>query len=102
FIKKMSDGVKILNTITRKCRVEKISKYIFSIVLTQGLNRQIRRMCEALDYEVVKLVRTRIMNISLRGIEQGSWRLLNNAEMEKINKLVETSSKTEEASVIEE
>ena len=65
FIKRMSNGVPILDTITRKCEVEQINKYDFRIILTQGLNRQIRRMCEYLGYEVTKLKRTRIMNLSL-------------------------------------
>lgn len=62
FIRQMSSGVPILDTVTRPCRVEKIGKYTFSIILTQGLNRQIRRMCEALGYQVKDLVRVRVMN----------------------------------------
>lgn len=100
FLKKMAGGVRILNTTTRKCKVEKISKFVFRIILTQGLNRQIRRMCETLDYEVIRLIRTRIMNISLKGIEPGTWRLLNQNEIENINILVKSSVKTEEASLI--
>ncbi len=66
FLKKMSEGVKILDTVTLPCEVRQLSKYDFQIILTQGLNRQIRRMCEALGYEVYRLQRTRIMNIHLR------------------------------------
>ena len=72
----------------------------FRIILTQGLNRQIRRMCEALDYNVTKLKRTRIMNITLEKLNAGEWRYLTTEEISNINKLVESSSKTEEASII--
>ncbi|MCU0351532.1 MAG: 23S rRNA pseudouridine(2604) synthase RluF, partial [Flavobacterium sp.] len=65
FIQRMANGIPILETITKKCKVEQVSKYVFRIVLTQGLNRQIRRMCDYLDYEVIALKRTRIINISL-------------------------------------
>ncbi len=100
FIKHMADGVKILDTITQKCFIKKESKFVFRIILTQGLNRQIRRMCEALNYHVTKLVRIRIMNITLSGIEIGKWRYLTSAEINEINKLVANSIKTEEASVV--
>lgn len=99
FTKRMSNGIKILDTVTQKCFVKQESKYVFRIILTQGLNRQIRRMCEALNYHVIKLVRTRIMNISLRGIAPGKWRYLTNAEIDEINKLVANSIKTKEASL---
>lgn len=99
FIKKMSNGIPILGTVTKKCKVEKMSKYVFKIILTQGLNRQIRRMCEYLGYEVSKLKRTRIMNVSLSGIKYGDWRELTSQEIETINKLIQSSSKTEEASI---
>lgn len=99
FVKRMSNGIPILGTITKKCKVEKLSKYVFKITLTQGLNRQIRRMCEYLGYEVTKLKRTRIMNVSLNGIKYGDWRELTSQEIETINKLIQSSSKTEEASV---
>jgi 23S rRNA pseudouridine2604 synthase len=98
FIQKMGNGVPILDTITRKCKVEQISKYIFKIVLTQGLNRQIRRMCEYLGYEVTDLKRIRIINISL-DIPVGRYRDLTAAEIKELNQLIEPSSKTEEASL---
>ena len=98
FIKKMANGVPVLDTITKKCLVQKESEYVFKIVLTQGLNRQIRRMCEYLHYEVVKLKRTRIMNVSLKNIAVGKWRNLTKEELNEIMQMVESSSKTEEAS----
>ena len=98
FIEKMSNGVPILDTVTRKCKVEQISKFVFRIILTQGLNRQIRRMCEYLDYEVTALKRTRIINISL-DIHVGRYRDLTDDEIKQLNKLIEPSSKTEEASL---
>lgn len=98
FIQKMSNGIPILDTISKKCKVEQISKFVFRIILTQGLNRQIRRMCEYLDYEVVALKRTRIINISL-DIHVGRYRELTSDEIEQLNKLIEPSSKTEEASL---
>jgi len=93
FIDTMGNGVPILDTVTRKCRVEQLNKNTFKIVLTQGLNRQIRRMCEYLDYDVVKLKRTRIMNIQL-DIEVGQWRYLTEKELERLNELIDDSSKT--------
>ena len=98
FIEKMSNGIPILDTVTRKCKVEQISKTVFRIILTQGLNRQIRRMCEYLDYEVVALKRTRIINISL-DVHVGRYRELTTDEVQQLNKLIEPSSKTEEASL---
>ncbi|MCZ4295966.1 23S rRNA pseudouridine(2604) synthase RluF [Vibrio sinaloensis] len=98
FINKMSSGVNILDTVTLPCKVVKETKYSFRIVLTQGLNRQIRRMCEALGYEVFKLRRVRIMNISLDGIPNGQWRYLTDAEISEILAMCEGSSGTEEAS----
>jgi 23S rRNA pseudouridine2604 synthase len=95
FIQKMSNGIPILGTITRKCKVEQIDKFSFRIVLTQGLNRQIRRMCEYLEYEVLALKRVRIMNILL-DVPVGKWRNLTDAEISEINRLVESSSKTHE------
>ena len=97
FIERMGNGVPILETITRKCKVEQISKYTFKIILTQGLNRQIRRMCEYLGYEVTALKRIRIINISL-DIPVGRYRELTDAEIKELNQLIEPSSKTEEAS----
>ena len=93
FIYKMGNGIPILDQITRKCHVEQIGKYKFKIILTQGLNRQIRRMCEYLDYRVTKLRRVRIMNISL-DVPVGQWRHLTAKEMKEINDLVSASSKT--------
>lgn len=98
FIQRMSNGIPILDTLTRKCKVEQISKTVFRIILTQGLNRQIRRMCEYLDYEVVALKRTRIINISL-DIPVGKYRDLTDDEILQLNQLIEPSSKTEEASL---
>jgi len=93
FIARMGKGVPVLDTITRKCHVEQISKNTFKIILIQGLNRQIRRMCEYLGYEVTKLKRIRIMNISL-DLPVGKWRFLTEKEMSEINRLISTSSKT--------
>jgi len=101
FIKRMGNGIPILDTVTRKCEVEQINKYDFRIVLTQGLNRQIRRMCEYLGYEVIRLKRIRIMNISL-DTPIGEWRYLTEKELQIINTDVGDSSKTEEASQIDE
>ncbi|WP_143961692.1 23S rRNA pseudouridine(2604) synthase RluF [Litoribacter populi] len=100
FIEKMSNGVPILDTVTKKCKVEKISNFVFKITLTQGLNRQIRRMCEYLGYEVTSLQRDRIMNITLEGIPEGKWRYLEPHEIQTILKAVSDSSKTEEASKV--
>ena len=97
FIEKMSNGIPILETVTRKCKVEKISSTTFKIILTQGLNRQIRRMCEYLGYDVIALKRIRIINISL-DIPVGRFRDLTDAEIKELNELIEPSSKTEEAS----
>lgn len=85
FIQKMANGVPILDTITRKCEVKKLSTYKFSIVLTQGLNRQIRRMCEYFDYRVIKLKRTRIMDIEL-DLPVGKYRELTNEEIQSLKK----------------
>jgi len=93
FVKEMSKGVPILDTLTRKCEVEKLSKTTFRIVLTQGLNRQIRRMCEHLGYEVKNLKRIRIMNILL-DIEVGEWRDLTGQEFTALSRMVSDSSKT--------
>lgn len=82
FIQDMSRGVPILGTTTKPCIVEKQSKYIFKIILTQGLNRQIRRMCTYFDYKVVTLKRTRIMNVRLDGLKMGQWRDLTKRELD--------------------
>ena len=102
FLQKMGNGIPILGTVTQKCLVEKVSAKIFKIILTQGLNRQIRRMCEYLDYEVIKLKRTRIMNVDLGYLQTGDWRELTEEEMKEINTMISSSSKTEEASSIKE
>lgn len=93
FIREMSNGIPILDTVTDKCFVEQLSKFKFKIILAQGLNRQIRRMCEYLDYDVVKLKRVRIMNISL-DVPVGKWRYFTDNELKEINRLVSASSKT--------
>jgi len=93
FLKKMGSGIPILDTITRNCKVEPISKFTFKITLTQGLNRQIRRMCEYLEYEVTKLKRVRIMNISL-DIPVGQWRDITPEELKELIVLTDESSKT--------
>ena len=93
FIQKMAAGVPILDTVTRPCKVKQTHKKEFRIILTQGLNRQIRRMCEYLDYRVVTLKRVRIMNVSL-DVGKGKWRHLTKKEMTEINRLVADSIKT--------
>lgn len=98
FIKRMGNGIPILDTITKKCKVERISRFVFRIVLVQGLNRQIRRMCEFLGYEVVKLKRVRIMNISLGDLKLGEWRDLTPTELQEIREAVSNSSKVSAAS----
>jgi 23S rRNA pseudouridine2604 synthase len=102
FITRMGNGIPILDTVTQKCSVQKENNHVFRIVLTQGLNRQIRRMCDYLGYTVTKLKRIRIMNITLDGIETGKWRYLNTDEMHSIQEMIKHSSKTEEASYLEE
>ena len=85
FIYKMSNGVNILGTVTRPCKLTRIDNNTFKIILTQGLNRQIRRMCKALGYNVIKLERIRIVSILSEGIEPGKWRELTKEEIEKLN-----------------
>lgn len=94
FIERMSRGIPILDTITKPCIVTVKSRFVFSIILTQGLNRQIRRMCEYLDYEVTKLKRLRIMSVELGQLRPGQWRDLTAEEMAEINRAVEHSNKT--------
>ena len=84
FIRQMSNGIPILNTVTKNCKLVKVSTTTFKIILTQGLNRQIRRMCEFLGYKVLSLKRTRIMNIKL-DIETGKWRHLSSHELDSVN-----------------
>ena len=92
FLKKMTAGVPILDTVTRPCTVKKIGKYTFSIILTQGLNRQIRRMCEALGYEVKDLLRVRVMNITLDGLKDGQYRKLTDQELNELYDQLKDSS----------
>ena len=92
FLEKMASGVPILDTVTRPCKVEKIGKYTFSIILTQGLNRQIRRMCEALGYQVRELIRVRIMNIHLGRLQEGEDRTLTDAEVNEVYDAIKDSS----------
>lgn len=94
FVQKMSNGVRILGTVTKKCFVRQEGKNRFRIILTQGLNRQIRRMCTALDYEVVTLKRTRIMHISLANLVPGKWRYFTPEEIKQMDIAVAQSSKT--------
>lgn len=94
FKSRMEKGIPILGTVTKPCKVKILGPKQFSIILTQGLNRQIRRMCEYLGYDVTKLKRTRIMNVSLKGLKVGQWRELTKAEMATINNAVQGSSKT--------
>ncbi|URQ92532.1 23S rRNA pseudouridine(2604) synthase RluF [Pseudoalteromonas sp. SCSIO 43101] len=101
FVNKMANGIPILDTVTKKCKVKQTGPQQFTIVLTQGLNRQIRRMCEYLGYEVVTLKRTRIMNVTLKGLKVGQWRHLTEQEMAEINNSIADSGKTEERSVDE-
>lgn len=93
FVERMKNGVPILDTITRKCKVKQTGKKTFKIILTQGLNRQIRRMCEYLGYEVKKLKRVRIMNIKL-DVKLGEYRDFTSSELNTLNQLLSGSSKT--------
>ena len=99
FILKMGNGVPILGEMTKKCKVVKDSVFSFRIVLVQGLNRQIRRMCEHFEYEVVKLESIRIMNISIKGLPIGEWRQLEPTEIKEIMSAIEHSTSTEEGSI---
>jgi len=92
FVQDMSGGVPILGVMTKKCKVKKEGSNIFRITLIQGLNRQIRRMCEYFGYEVTKLERVRIMNISLKGLPLGDWRELDEKEQTNLYKLLADSS----------
>lgn len=93
FVKAMSSGVPVLGQMTRRCKVSRESHYVFRIILVQGLNRQIRRMCEHFGYEVMKLERIRIMNITLKGIPVGDWRELKGEELNQLMALTADSSK---------
>ena len=94
FIKKMSNGVPVLGTVTRKCRVEKTGEKTFRIILTQGLNRQIRRMCEYLGYRVKRLKRIRVMNLELGDLPVGQYREAEEKELEDLKSLIQDSSET--------
>ena len=100
FIERMSRGVPILGTITKPSIVRVKSRFVFTIILTQGLNRQIRRMCEYLDYEVKKLKRSRIMNVELGKLSPGQWRDLTTKEMDEINQAVAGSSKVAQENAV--
>lgn len=95
FLRQMAEGVRItdrekkLDAVTRPCKVEKVGRYTFTIVLTQGLNRQIRRMCGALGYRVVRLIRVRIMNIELAGLKTGESRKLTEQELKELYERIE-------------
>jgi 23S rRNA pseudouridine2604 synthase len=91
-IKSMAAGVPMLGVTTKKCKIELITPTVFKIILVQGLNRQIRRMCEHFGYEVTRLERTRIMDIGLKGLPTGDWRDLTENEIKSIDKLIATSS----------
>lgn len=94
FIRKMSCGVPILGTVTRKCYVEKTGEKSFRIILTQGLNRQIRRMCEYLGYRVKRLKRVRVMNLELGSLPAGQYREATKKELEELKSLIRDSSET--------
>lgn len=96
FVNKMRNGVKIPGATTQKCFVKQEGDNRFRIVLTQGLNRQIRRMCEALGYRVTSLKRTRIMNISISGLQPGKWRYFTPHEITAVNDMLKSSSKTDD------
>lgn len=89
FISRMSSGVAILDTVTRPCEVTQVDERTFRIILTQGLNRQIRRMCEALGYEVVNLRRIRVLNITLGALRKGEWRELDANEIDTLREIVQ-------------
>ena len=95
FLDKMSRGVEILDTVTRPCKIKAVDKCTFNIILTQGLNRQIRRMCEALGYKVRFLKRIRIMNINLGNLPEGHYRNINEAELNKLLKDLKNAEKNQ-------
>lgn len=98
FIEQMSKGIPILDTVTDPCKVEQIDRFYFKITLKQGLNRQIRKMCAYLNYEVYKLKRIKIMNIDL-DVPYGEWRYINTEELLEIHRLVKDSHKTFDAEI---
>ncbi|MBT8263118.1 MAG: 23S rRNA pseudouridine(2604) synthase RluF [Bacteroidia bacterium] len=97
FLKRMRNGVPILDTVTKKCEVEQLSRYVFRIILVQGLNRQIRRMCEYLGYDVQELKRIRIMNIKLGNLKTGEWRDLSSEELNGLKNAVADSQNVPQA-----
>lgn len=92
FLEKMANGVPILDTVTRKCKIERVGKFKFRIILTQGLNRQIRRMCEYCGYKVTRLVRVRVMNIKIGDLKVGQYRNVTEEEIAKLYELIKDSS----------
>ena len=94
FLTRMAQGVPILDRVTRRCEIVEINPFMFQISLIQGLNRQIRRMCEYFDYEVIKLERIQIMNIKLGNLGQGNWRNLTVSELEGLFNMLEDSDST--------
>ncbi len=94
FLEKMSKGVPILDTVTQPCRITKLGTHVFKIILIQGLNRQIRRMCEHFEFEVESLRRVRVMNIELNQLAPGKWRYLSDAEINSLMEMVSLSTKT--------
>lgn len=94
FLQGMANGVPIFDRVTKKCKLERVNDYTFKITMTQGLNRQIRRMCEYFSYSVVKLERVKVLNIELGKIGQGNWRDLTHAELNTLFDLLEKSEKT--------
>ena len=94
FIQRMSRGIPILDTVTKPCEVQRVSRFVFKIILVQGLNRQIRRMCEYLNYEVVALKRVRIMNLTLGDLPTGEWRHLTREEVAKLQESLTDSDNT--------
>jgi len=102
FINQMRNGIKILGTVTNKCFVKQEGEKRFRIILTQGLNRQIRRMCAVLGFKVTSLKRVRIMNITLQGLAPGKWRHFTAGEIAQINAMVLSSSKTADSGSMDE
>lgn len=102
FVKRMGAGVPILDTVTKPCKVRKIGHKTINIILTQGLNRQIRRMAEYLGFSVTSLRRDRIMNIELGNLKPGQWRYVTPQELKLINAMIGQSSSTEEASLLDQ
>ena len=98
FIERMSNGVPILDTVTKKCEVQKLGKFEFKIVLTQGLNRQIRRMCEYLGYEVKTLKRIRVLNVNL-DVPVGKYRELSKKELHYLNVLLDDSKRQDKIKI---